>query len=625
MADSPLASQQQQDTDKKLADKIRKRYRSGVSFKQSQNFYEDWAEYERFWNSSQWPNPTPDTEDMPRPVTNYFASIIEQKVAALTYELPEIYFEPVEKNPDEEEGIESLDVQAAELLSMAAEHQAEKIDLEELLDGGVRSGGLLGNGIWFFPWDNTIIGGGQKSRYVGDITGYIIDPADFFPGDPTNPDMQAQPWIILAERRPLEEVKTFYNQHAPGIVELLEEERQRSDTQVYDYQKTEQDETGYVDVLHMFWKETEEVNTPMSEIVSGEPKGSAADHEEDDEGIILYETTLNYAVECQGYVLREEENFYEHALYPFVTFQWYPKRKSFWGKSESTDIIASQKESNRLSGISLLSAYIAGLPDLVYNPDWINEDDLTSSAGGRMIKDRSQAGVGNINYLRPPTPARHIPQMKEDLTAGMKETSGVHEAWSGKAPSADLNASAIIALQEAAGVRIRGIQRRLASALKEMGRIWLAHWKEFYAEPRLLRKAGPGNETGFEWFTGTDYKEMQFDVRIQAGTASPFSKTLAMTTLKELLEMQLITPEEYFELMPADVLPQAQKILQMREEEKRRQQERQEEILREEIQNMLLEGTPGQQSAPGQEPMPQQPMPQQPQQPMPEQSGGMVY
>lgn len=556
--DSPLSSYPfQSETDKAKATKIKKRYKSGVNYKQSQGLYDAWAEYERFWMADQWPEVTPDTEDFPRPVTNHFASIIEQKVAGLTYELPEIYFDPMENNPSAEH-IESLDDDAAELLSLVAERQAEKLDLDDLLDQGVRSAATLCNGIWFFPWDNTIIGGGPNTRYVGDIAGYVIDPIDFFPGDPTNPDMQSQPWIILAERRPLEEVKTFYRQFAPEVIDLIKAEAKSSDTQVYDHQKVEQDETDYVDVLHYFWKDTEEVTKLIA------PDVVTAEEEVEPEEITAYETTLNYRVVCQDFLIREEENFYEHGLYPFVSFQWMPKRKSFWGKPESADIIAAQKEANRLSGISLLSAYMAGLPDEIFKPDSIDENDLEGTVGGRRIKDNTPGNSWGMKYLEPPTPASHIPQLKDSLTAGMKETSGVHEAWSGKAPSADLNASAIIALQEAAGVRIRGIQRRMTKAIREMGELWLAHWKEFYKEPRLLRKVGPNNATGFIWFTATDYKDMAFDVRVQAGSASPFSKTLAMANLDKLLEMQLITPDEYLDMIPNDVMPQAKRILSQR-------------------------------------------------------------
>ena len=71
-----LTEQYQSGEDGKLAQLIRKRYRSGVSYKQSQGYYEDWNEYDNFWMGSQWPTPTADTENFPRPVTNHFASII---------------------------------------------------------------------------------------------------------------------------------------------------------------------------------------------------------------------------------------------------------------------------------------------------------------------------------------------------------------------------------------------------------------------------------------------------------------------------------------------------------------------------------------------------------------------
>ena len=544
--------------DKKLAQKIRKRYRSGVDYKQSQDYYTDWNEYEKFWCGEQWPAATAETENFPRPVTNHFASIIEQKVAALTYELPELYFEPVEGDPDiEQSGMEGADIegadnQAAELLSMVAENQGEKLDLEELLDLGTRSAALLGNGIWFYFWDNTIVSGGPNSQYVGDIRGGEVDPADFFPGDPTNKDMQSQPWVILAERRPLSEVKTFYKQFAEGVVDLLEGEKMTSDTQVYEHQGVEQEETDYVDVIHCWWKEKVENKAEMENV--------------GDEPVLTYDEILHYAVECQSFLLRHEEEVKPN-LYPFISFQWYPKRKSFWGKSESADLIANQKEDNRLAGIAILAAYNNGIPDMRYNPEYVDEKDLTPGPGGRIIKDKSPGGTTGVSYMdaRPPSP--HIPQLREATTAGMKETSGVHEAWSGKAPSADLNASAIIALQEAAGVRIRGIQRRMVKAIKEMGELWLAYWKEYYTENRLFRKTGPSNKVGFVWFNMTDYKDMKFDVRVQAGVASPFSKTMALANLDKLMEMQMISPEEYLDLIPADIMPEAKRLMAQREQQ----------------------------------------------------------
>lgn len=592
-AEGALDQVEQSEDMKRLARNFKKRYRAGVAYKQSQKLFEDWAEYQRFYDADQWPEPTPSTLDMPRPVTNHFASILDQKVAGLTYEMPEIYFDPVETTTTvqdessftalrEGEQIEAFDIDAADVLSNAIKHIVSRIDLEELIEQGCMSAALLGTGIWYFPWDPTVIGGGPKSRYIGDIAGYEIDPVDFFPDDPKNSDIQSQPGIILAERRPLSEVKNFYKKFAPEIVPLLRPEKPSNETQVYDHQQVEQEDTDYVDVLHRWWKEEVEAEDRETPSGGGKLGGNLGD-------LIPAGTVLRYGVECQGMILRYDEVHYNHGLYPFVAFQWVPRRKSFWGKPDSADIINNQKEENRLAGIGLLSAYAVGLPNIRYNPDHVDEADIPLGPGGGIIKDNTPSGGRSIEYMRPPTPAAHIPQLRETLTAGMKEVTGVHEAWTGKAPSSQLNASAIIALQEAAGVRIRGIQRRLSRAMRDMGRLFLAHIKECYEEARLFRIVGDDKVKGFIWFKGTDYADMEFDVRVQSGNASPFSRTLYNATLDKLLETGIITGDEYLELLPADTFPKANKLI---EDRKERQQREQEELAMQQIAlvNHLIQG-----------------------------------
>ena len=556
------AAIEQDEKFKKMAQDFQKRYKNGVAYMQAQGFFDDWAEYQRFYEADQWPDPTLETEDMPRPVTNWFASTIDQLVAGVTYEAPDIFAEPVEtavKVTDQsiflparegQDQIEDLDIDAAELVSAVIKQVTERAELESLIESGAKSGALLGNGIWWIPWDQTITGGGAHSRYIGDVAIHEVDPADFMPDDPGNQDIQSQTGITLAERRPLKEVKDFYRQFAGDLVDTLQPERNKADTQIYDHQMHQMDEAEDVNIIHRWWKEAVE---------------------EDEYG--GQKAVLRYGVECQEKILRYDEEHYQHGLYPFASFCWKPRRKSFWGIPESKNIIANQKEDNRLAGITLMGAYMAGLPNIRFHPEYVDEQDIPAGPGGGIIKDNTPGGGVGINYMNPPTPAAHIPQVREALSAGIREISGVHEAWSGKAPSAQLNASAIIALQEAAGVRIRGIVRRLNKSIREIGEIIWAHIKEFYEEARLFRLVGGDKMEGFFWFRGTDYADMEFDVRVQSGNASPYAKTLYMATLDKLLESGVITGDEYLEYLPADAFPKAQKLLEDRQERMLKQQE----------------------------------------------------
>ncbi len=557
---------------KKLADKIKQRFLAGVAYKRQQGFYEKWEEYERFWNAEQWPEVTPDTETLPRPVTNHFASIIERKVSALLTETPEIYFEPKDCDPETTDADE-----AADLLTKVAKQQAENlggndedVTLEELNEEVARSAALFGTGIWCFTWDNSITGGiPGVSAYVGDIVGQEIDPTNFFPGNPADPMMQTQPWIIVAERRPLQEVKDFYRKYAPDVVDLLQPERSTGDTQVYEHEKVEQEMVDPVNIIHCWWKETDPE--------TGEKK-------------------LNYAVECQGHLLCYKEGLYKHGLYQFVAFRWYHRKKSFWGKPESADLISNQKEINRVDAIMLLSGYTTGMPHIRYKDQFVDARDITNDPG-TLIKDNSPLGSWAVDYMNPPTMPAYPANMRDRLAAEMKDVSGTHEAWSGKAPSSDLNASAIIALQEAAGIPMRQIQKRFHRALREIGVLWLAFWKEFYTEARLIKITGPDNQVSYAWFRGTDYADMKFDVKVKAGTASPYSRALLMANLDKMLERRVINQEEYLEMLPADVFPKAQQILQ-----RRRQAQQQAIAMQQMMAQLGAAQQQGGQAAPGMQP-----------------------
>ncbi len=558
--------------EKNLSDKIAKCLSSGENYKSTQGYYEEWKEYQRFWDSDQWPNIKPGTEDYPRPQTNHFGEIIEMKVAGLTYEPPEMYFEPkkgslkkdfkIPVKPLDEEG-EEFHIKPSELLTVASENVWDHNDMDQKIENFARSAGLLSNGILYSYWDSRVVGGGEGS-YIGEIGVMEIDISDFFVGDPTEPDVQKQPYVIITERRPIDQVKDEYSRFGSSVDHIQPAQR-RAISKVYKHEMIEQTDTEYVDLIH-YWEKIEKVEEIEIEGVSVKRRSMQ----------------VNYYVTCGEFVLREEKNFYPNALYPFVNFAWYPRRKSFYGKAESRDLINNQKELNRLQGIALLGAYKTGLPNIKVKSDFVKIENLALGPGGDIIEDMSPPGTGwGVEYMQPPTIASYIPLLKDAMAQGMKDVSGVHEAWSGKAPSAHLNASAIMALQEAAGVRIRGIQRRLFAAIRDLGRIWLGYMMEHYTEDRMYKVYSPDNAEGIAWFKVDDFKKMDFEVKVAMSSASPYSKTVIASTLENMVERGIIDSDMYLKMLPPEVFPKVSDLLELVE---KRQQEQQDMALQQQIQ-----------------------------------------
>ncbi len=542
---------------------IKRKYNEGITYKQNRGFLTDWPEYDKFWEGDQWPQATKKTRKYPRPVTNHFAAIIEQKTSGITYEEPEIYFDPVGQGPIPrfkifkmgEEGVQEKEIKtidASEALSHVARREWHRLDMDDIVEDVSRSAGVIGTGIFFAPWDDSIIGGVKDSLYIGNVCVYEVDPADFIPGDPSLPtrEMQYQPWIIMRERRTVEEVKEAYKDHASKrVIESIKPDTyDTSRTSIYKARRVEQGTDRYVTLIHYWYKTYDEV-------------------EEEEEGILERPAiNLNYVVVANNYVIREQEYLYESGLYPFSGFSWYPRRGCFFGKPESKDLINNQKEENRLAGISLLSMYQTGVPNLRIKTEYINKHSIPDGPGGGIIEDDSPLGAWAVDFMNPPTPPGNIPQFRAGIVESMKDTSGVHEAWAGKAPGARLNASAILALQEAAGIRIRPIQKRLLRAIKDLGRIWLSHWKEFYKEDRLFRVVKEENIKGFMWFSSTSFQDLEFDITVRADAASPFNKSLISQQLDNLLDRHVITGEEYLENVPSSVFPLATRIIERRKE-----------------------------------------------------------
>ncbi len=554
--------------DRRMAEKIKKKLMAGQMYREGRNLPEKWAEYQRFWEGDQWPAPTEETKNFPRPVTNHFSEIIEMKTAGMTYEPAEVYFEqklckdkiaPLKVDPIDPEKDEPFEITREELLATMYEHSAECFGMESLIESKTRSSALLANGLSYLYFDNTIVGGGKDAGYIGDVDAIEIDISDYYPGDPTEPDVQKQPSCIITEIRPLEEVKEEYAQFSKQA-DLLKKSSSADAQSIYDHQKTVYNEGEPIQLIHYWEKKYEYVEKDIKH------------SDETETPLKRKRVTIDYYVVAEDFILRHEENHCKR--YPISGFTWYPIRKSFYGKAESDDLINNQKELNRLQGIGLLGAYKMGLANIRYKEGMVDKEDLPVGPGGGFIKDKSGPGQNwSVDYMQPPSIAAQIPLLKDAMVSGMKDTSGVHEAWSGKAPSAHLNASAIMALQEAAGVRIKGIRRRMFQAVKTMGEIWLDLIMEYYQEDRLYKVYGKNGAEGTVWFKRQDFEGLEFDVKVTLNNASPYSKTVIAATLLDMVTNNIIDGDLYLRMLPREVFPKVKDLLGLLEDRVTEQQQ----------------------------------------------------
>ncbi len=267
---------------------------------------------------------------------------------------------------------------------------------------------------------------------------------------------------------------------------------------------------------------------------------------------------------------------YLHNRFPFARMCDYDIDKEFWGMGEIELCDVVQR---------LINAYEAQIIDntrLMGNAQWVVNKALSGL-------DETDAWVfdnqpGNVIFTHnggvdrsPGVPIpHHIPDHLERLVFWLEQITGVYDVMQGRRPVGVRAASAIIALQESANIRVREKAANMGAAIREMTEqaIWMV--LENYEEPRVIRIAGQmtpvtlnvrealeqriidmADASGAlpeESYTPDgiqvqpevmeemmqEIKFPEFDVEIKVGSSVPYSQALLYEQAKEFYQLGII-------------------------------------------------------------------------------------
>ncbi|WP_342440013.1 hypothetical protein NSS79_15405 [Paenibacillus sp. FSL L8-0436] len=523
---------------------IQKQYKEGVNYLRRMGFLDAWPMYERFKAGDQWPPVTERTKMLPRPVFNIMEYIQNHKVSSVMNENVKMLFSPQEFLADTD--LQQMDPQLAQQ-AMLAQEAGEKftrysdttwelIEQDEINEEVLESGSNCGTGIAHYYWD-TSSKGGIKRPWIGDMAGEMLDPINVFFGNPQQRKVQRQPHIIVSSREDLAEVKRMAKD-AKLSKEQIELIKADSDVQDEGYDRAKVEVTG-------------------SEKVTVLTKYQRKD------GMIWLSR------EASGQMIKPENNT-GMRKYPIAVFQWKRRKKSIHGGSDSEGIIPNQKAINNLMAMQLLSVQLTGWPKVVYNPNYINANALNNDPS-QPISDTSPPGQSTLRYLTPGSVSSLANGLVEAFMDYTKQLSSAQDAATGDMQKGDLNATAIMLLQKAAGVPIESIKKRFYRFIKDVGEIWEEFWKVKYNTARQITLKDDDGQEYSEEFTGSNYADIGLNLKINVGPASTYSEELMMASLDKLFDSQNIDLEDYLEYAPQNVIPFKDRLLKKVRERKEQQ------------------------------------------------------
>ena len=497
-------------------------------------FIDKWPEYERFKAGDQWPAPTPKTKNLPRPVFNIIRQIEAHKVSSILNENIRMVFSPEEINEEPNEDTLS----PSDLFTRNADATWENIKQSKLNEEALENGSNRGTCIWHYYWD-TSVEGGTSLKWIGDMRGEVIDPMNYFPGNPQCREVEKQPYNIITKRGLVEDVRQEARDNGlkEELLKMIKADKE-TQNEGYNSAKVELDGSDKVTVIIKYWRDKKT-------------------------GLIWFIKVAS------GIVLKEPTNT-EMSRYPIALMQYEKREKSIFGIGDTEGLIPNQKAINYLMAMQLLSVQNTGWPKLVYKKNAINPRLITNTPG-EMIEDQSAGDGINVRYLNPGNISSVAQMLTDKFIEYTEKMTGAYDVARGEKPGGQLNATAIMLLQKAAGIPIEGIRRRFYQAMEDIGLIWMEFWKVKYNLPRFITIKNDESKEYSTRFLGTDYKDINFNLRIDIGPASSYSESLMMSSLDNFLNQKYITFDMYLKYVPKNVVPFKERLLKEIDQTKQRE------------------------------------------------------
>ena len=538
----------------KLYDQARA-YKSNIG---RRGLYEQARRNERFMLGDQWNGL--DADDLPKPVLNVIKQIGDYKVSNIisnpctaVYEFDGVptHLEALQ-HPDSESLYEVMSAVSSGAgmpsdehydVSFEDEHNAvataltahfntvwQRTRMDDKGYIGIRKAYMHGACVLYSYFDPQLPTGlyadtTRRQAVKGDIETELLDITNVYFGDPSEYDIQRQPWIIISQRCFVYDVKDEMrsNKIPESDIEALKPDRD-DDTQTGNYSNADDTDNKKVTVLTMFRRDEAHGNVHAVKVAG-------------------------------GYTVRPEWDT-KLTMYPFAVYQWDVADNCVYGHSEITELIPNQIAINRMLALEILSEMMMGMPKIIYNEDAITEE-VTNDPGQIIGVQSSQDVQGALRYVNP---AQISPNWNNVLAALIDNTKII--AGATNAALGDIrpeNTSAIIATREAAALPLQPLLNRYYSFIKDIARIWGEIILRKYGK-RLI-KVEKNGEVVYVPFNADKYKDMMLTARIEVGASSIWSTSTTMSTLNNLLQLGGIDIVQFLERVPEGMISKRQELI----------------------------------------------------------------
>lgn len=495
-------------------------YEVGKNYNNMQNLYEDGKENYNYYHGRQWEGLKKPSSASEPIVLNIIKPIIKYKVNVVNQNSYQLVFNPNTYNTQEElQQLKDVTKGLTQFVNrMWEKSQSGKIVRNIVKNACINSEGI----IHFFNEEENIFS-------------EEIDKNNIYYGNENESNIQKQPYILIAYRKTVEEVRELARKNKEAGLTTASNEDIETIVSDMDYMEQPGSEKRTVEV------------TPMCLVVRK--------YEKKKDGKIWVSESTRY---CS---IVDEQNT-ECELYPFAHFVWEEERGYSRGISEVRGLLENQREINRTATRRAIAVKLGAYPKLVVDKDRVQNKEALGQVGTTIELKEMRADDVNkvISYLKPASMSADAYNLQQDLIQGTRELAGAGDTATGQVDPTQASGKAILAVQQASQQplteQVENYKYFLEDCLKvifDIIKVYFINGLTLYATEDVVNELGQTEsiEQPFK-ITQKELEALDVNMKIDITPQSPYDKYAQEMSLENLLIRNYITLEEYTEALPED-------------------------------------------------------------------------
>ena len=510
-------------------EKVWAQYQKGVDYLYNlDNFFERIRINEHFWDGRQWIGL--DAKNMPKPVFNVLQRAGKFMVSTIGSNDIAVNIVPFTSLQDDVDRMVPISKEIEHIIEVARMKEASKLVIRDAFVDG--SGYMLQT---FDPDIET----GQLAQ--GAIRNQIIDATNVYFGNPFSNDLQGQPYIIVALRQDVTQVRQEAMELGMSKENAMSIQPDNEGLHV-----NEDIATNLVTVLLKFYKKKTEAEEETLDPTTGQKIKEKK-----------VRTTVWFTKVTKDAVIKEETDL-GYKRYPLSCFGWDVIKNSYVYNSPMTSVIQNQIFINKCFAIAQMYGLQSAFPKIIFDKNKVQIEKFMNDFSPQAVAGIDLAGKF-IDFIKIPDFSNNIIELAKETIAQTKDMLGVTDASLGNVKPD--NTSAILALQESSAVPLEIQKQQFYVFWEDTVRNIIDIVSTDYGVREVMTD---DNQLAIIDFSSL--KNLNYNLDVEIGNGAQYSEIAQLQTLDKLVQAGYIGPDVYIDVVPSKYIPQKSKLLRSYQE-----------------------------------------------------------